>query len=51
MPYQATAIKPRMMAGMFAPSTPNTVRQITGCTPVTFQQLAAGFQREYPRLA
>ena len=24
MPYQATAIRPRMMAGMFAPSTPNT---------------------------
>ena len=23
MPYQATAIRPRMMAGMFAPSTPN----------------------------
>lgn len=30
MPYQATAISPRMIAGMLAPSTPNTLRQITG---------------------
>ena len=30
MPYQATAIRPRMIAGMLAPSTPNTERQMTG---------------------
>ncbi|MNN73787.1 hypothetical protein D3C81_1899360 [compost metagenome] len=30
MPYQATAIKPRMTAGIFAPNTPNASRQITG---------------------
>ena len=29
-PYQATAMRPRMMAGMLAPSTPNTARLITG---------------------
>jgi hypothetical protein len=35
MPYHATAIKPRMIAGMLAPRTPNTLRQITGYgTPV-----------------
>lgn len=27
---QKTAIRPRMMAGMFAPRTPKTERQITG---------------------
>ena len=30
MPYQATAIRPRMMAGMLAPSTPNEIREATG---------------------
>ena len=29
-PYQATAMSPRMIAGMFAPSTPNEARLITG---------------------
>ena len=29
-PYQATAISPRMIAGMLAPSTPNEARLITG---------------------
>jgi hypothetical protein len=29
-PYQATAISPRMMAGMFAPSTPKGARHTTG---------------------
>jgi hypothetical protein len=30
MPYQATAIRPRMMAGMLAPMTPKDTREITG---------------------
>ncbi len=30
MPYQATAIRPRMIAGTFAPSTPNGIREATG---------------------
>ena len=30
MPYQATAIRPRMMAGMFAPRTPKEIREATG---------------------
>ncbi len=29
-PYHATAISPRMIAGMFAPRTPNDARLITG---------------------
>src|ERR1700709_2246662 len=30
MPYQATAIRPRMMAGTLAPRTPNGIREATG---------------------
>ena len=30
MPYHTTAIRPRIIAGMLAPSTPNESRQITG---------------------
>ena len=34
-PYQATAIRPRMIAGMFAPRTPKIARFTTGNgTPV-----------------
>ena len=47
MPYQATAIRPRMMAGTLAPSTPNTDRQITGYgTPVTWLGLATRLQKK-----
>ena len=45
MPYHATAINPRMMAGMFAPSTPNDARQITGYgVPVAWLGLATRLQ-------
>ena len=48
MPYQATAIRPRMMAGMFAPSTPNALRQMTGYgTPVAWLGRATRLQRKY----
>ena len=47
MPYQATAIRPRMMAGTFAPSTPNAARLITGYgTPVTWLGLATRLQKK-----
>ncbi len=37
MPYQATAIDPRKMAGMLAPRTPKGARQTTGNgTPATW---------------
>ncbi|SAL45967.1 hypothetical protein AWB72_04823 [Caballeronia concitans] len=37
MPYHATAISPRMTAGMFAPSTPKVARHATGYgTPATW---------------
>lgn len=40
-PYQAIAMRPRMIAGTFAPSTPNTARLITGYgTPVRWEGLA-----------
>src|SRR6476661_1573244 len=46
MPYQATAIRPRMMAGMLAPRTPKTERQITGYgTPVRWLGLATRLQK------
>ncbi len=46
MPYQATAMSPRMMAGTLAPSTPNTERQMTGNgTPVRWQGLATRLQK------
>jgi hypothetical protein len=47
MPYQATAIAPRMMAGTFAPRTPKTVRQIAGYgTPVSCDGLATRLQKK-----
>ena len=47
MPYQATAMRPRMMAGMLAPRTPNTLRQITGYgTPVAWLGLATRLQKK-----
>ncbi len=30
MPYQTTAMEPRMMAGMLAPLTPKEIRVVTG---------------------
>ncbi len=47
MPYQATAIRPRMIAGTFAPSTPKTLRQITGYgTPVSCDGFATRLQKK-----
>ena len=47
MPYQATAISPRMIAGMFAPSTPNDIREITGYgMPVAWLGRATRLQRK-----
>ncbi|XQU68672.1 hypothetical protein OJJOAM_001403 [Cupriavidus sp. H18C1] len=46
MPYHATAIRPRITAGMLAPSTPNEARQITGYgVPVTWLGLATRLQK------
>src|SRR5689334_18881659 len=46
IPYQATAMSPRMIAGTFAPSTPNDARQITGYgTPVTWLGFATRLQK------
>src|ERR1700712_6045277 len=48
MPYHATAMSPRMMAGTLAPSTPNTDRQITGYgTPAVCDGLATRLQKKY----
>jgi hypothetical protein len=47
MPYQATAMAPRMMAGTLAPRTPKTVRQMTGYgTPVSCDGLATRLQKK-----
>ena len=47
MPYQATAMRPRITAGMLAPSTPNTERQMTGNgTPVRCDGLATRLQKK-----
>ena len=48
MPYQATAINPRMMAGIFAPSTPNEIRDATGYgVPVACDGRATRLHRKY----
>ena len=48
MPYQATAIRPRMMAGMFAPSTPKEIRDATGYgVPVACEGRATRLHRKY----
>src|SRR6478736_5628084 len=48
MPYQATAINPRMIAGMFAPSTPNEIRDATGYgVPVACDGRATRLHRKY----
>src|SRR4051812_16990244 len=48
MPYQATAISPRMIAGMLAPSTPNGLRHTTGYgTPACWLGLATRLHRKY----
>ncbi|MCY1235111.1 hypothetical protein D9M72_477150 [compost metagenome] len=45
-PYQATAIRPRMMAGMLAPLTPKTARLMTGYgTPVSWLGFATRLQK------
>ncbi len=47
MPYQATAIRPRMMAGMLAPSTPKELRHTTGYgTPACWLGLATRLHRK-----
>lgn len=44
MPYQATAMRPRITAGMLAPSTPNVARQMTGYgTPLRWLDFAIKF--------
>src|SRR6476661_7184543 len=48
MPYQATAINPRMIAGMFAPNTPNEIRDATGYgVPVACDGRATRLHRKY----
>ena len=48
MPYQATAISPRMIAGMFAPNTPNEIRDATGYgVPVACDGRATRLHRKY----
>ena len=48
MPYQATAISPRMIAGMFAPNTPNEIRDATGYgVPVAWLGRATRLHRKY----
>ena len=43
-PYQAIAMRPRMIAGMFAPLTPKMARFTTGYgTPVFWLDLATRF--------
>lgn len=47
-PYQATAMRPRMTAGMLAPRTPNTARLMTGYgTPVFWLGLATRLQKTW----
>ncbi len=46
MPYHATAMSPRIIAGTFAPSTPKVARHITGYgTPLTWLGFATRLQK------
>ncbi|SKS27068.1 Uncharacterised protein [Mycobacteroides abscessus subsp. abscessus] len=48
MPYQATAMRPRITAGRLAPRTPNAMRAVTGYgTPVCWEGRATRLHSQY----